>query len=48
MIIHDMLVVGDKEATSVRLRTNVDLKSIPLADFIERVKGITSSKSMEL
>ncbi|GCE13888.1 threonine--tRNA ligase [Tengunoibacter tsumagoiensis] len=47
-----MLVVGDKEAAaeavSVRLRTNVDLKSIPLADFIERVKGITSSKSMEL
>jgi threonyl-tRNA synthetase len=47
-----MLVVGDKEAAaeavSVRLRTNVDLKSIPLAQFIERVSTISSSKSREL
>ncbi len=47
-----MLVVGDKEAAaeavSVRLRTNVDLKSIPLAQFIERVSGISNSKSREL
>ena len=47
-----MLVVGDKEAAadavSVRLRTNVDLKSMPLAQLIERVSGIASSKSMEL
>ncbi|GER88576.1 threonine--tRNA ligase [Dictyobacter vulcani] len=47
-----MLVVGDKEATaeavSVRLRTNVDLKSLPLTQFIERVSGIASSKSLEL
>jgi threonyl-tRNA synthetase len=47
-----MLVVGDKEAAaeavSVRLRTNVDLKSIPLAQFVERVSGISNSKSREL
>ncbi len=47
-----MLVVGDKEAAaeavSVRLRTNVDLKSIPLAQFIERVSDISNSKSREL
>ncbi|GCE19706.1 threonine--tRNA ligase [Dictyobacter kobayashii] len=47
-----MLVVGDKEAASeavsVRLRTNVDLKSIPLTQFIERVSCISNSKSMEL
>ncbi len=47
-----MLVVGDKEATaeavSVRLRTNVDLKSMPLTQFVERVSEISHSKSMEL
>ncbi|HTI15763.1 MAG TPA: threonine--tRNA ligase [Dictyobacter sp.] len=47
-----MLVVGDKEAAadavSVRLRTNVDLKSMPLTQLIERVQGINNSKSMEL
>ena len=47
-----MLVVGDKEAAaeavSVRLRTNVDLKSIPLTQFIERVSDISKSKSREL
>jgi threonyl-tRNA synthetase len=47
-----MLVVGDREAASaaasVRLRTNVDLKSVPLTEFIERVKGIIDTKSQEL
>jgi threonyl-tRNA synthetase len=47
-----MLVVGDKEAAadavSVRLRTNVDLKSMPFATFIERVKAIIEKKSQEL
>ncbi len=47
-----MLVVGDKEATadavSVRLRTNVDLKSMPLSQFIERITEIVSTKSREL
>jgi threonyl-tRNA synthetase len=47
-----MLVVGDKEAAaeavSVRLRSNVDLKSIPLTQFVERVSEISKSKSREL
>jgi len=47
-----MLVVGDKEAAadavSVRLRTNVDLKSMPLGTFMERIKGIIGTKSQEL
>ena len=47
-----MLVVGDKEAASdaasVRLRTNIDLKAMPLTQFIERVSGIVKSKSLEL
>ncbi len=47
-----MLVVGDKEAAaeaaSVRLRTNVDLKAMPLTQFIERVTGIVKEKSLEL
>ncbi|HZO74311.1 MAG TPA: threonine--tRNA ligase [Ktedonobacteraceae bacterium] len=47
-----MLVVGDKEAAadavSVRLRSNVDLKSMPLTQFIERVSGIVKTKSQEL
>ena len=47
-----MLVVGDKEAqadaVSVRLRSNVDLKSIPVATFVENVSAIIKSKSREL
>jgi threonyl-tRNA synthetase len=47
-----MLVVGDKEAASeavsVRLRTNVDLKSMPLVQFIDRATHIVKTKSMEL
>jgi threonyl-tRNA synthetase len=47
-----MLVVGDKEAAaeavSVRLRTNVDLKAMPLAQFLERVTEISRTKSREL
>ncbi len=47
-----MLVVGDKEAAaeavSVRLRTNVDLKAMPLTQFIERVSQIVQTKSQEL
>ena len=47
-----MLVVGDKEAAaeavSVRLRTNVDLKSIPVTELITRVSEIAKTKSMEL
>jgi threonyl-tRNA synthetase len=47
-----MLVVGDKEAAaeavSVRLRTNVDLKSMPLGQFVERVSGLIGAKSREV
>ncbi|MCC7161408.1 MAG: threonine--tRNA ligase [Anaerolineae bacterium] len=47
-----MLVVGDKEAeagaVSVRLRTNEDLKAMPLEDFIGMAKRIAESKGMEL
>jgi threonyl-tRNA synthetase len=47
-----MLVVGDKEeateAASVRLRTNVDLKAMPVTQFIERITGIIKTKSQEL
>ena len=47
-----MLVVGDKEAAaeaaSVRLRTNVDLKSMPLTQFTEHVSEIIETKSREL
>lgn len=47
-----MLVVGDKEAeagaVSVRLRTNEDLKAMPLDDFISMAKRIVESKGMEL
>ncbi|GHO44785.1 threonine--tRNA ligase [Ktedonospora formicarum] len=47
-----MLIVGDKEAdaetVSVRLRTKVDLKAIPLDDFSTRVARIAHSKSHEL
>ena len=47
-----MLVVGDKEvaneAVSVRLRTNENLGAMPLAEFIERIKGVIEGKSAEL
>lgn len=47
-----MLVVGDKEAqagaVSVRLRTNEDLKAMPLDDFIAMAKRLVDSKSVEL
>jgi threonyl-tRNA synthetase len=47
-----MLVVGDKEAAadavSVRLRSNVDLKSMPLTDFVERVGDIITTKNRDL
>jgi threonyl-tRNA synthetase len=47
-----MLVVGDKEAAadaaSVRLRSNVDLKSMPLNQFVERVGEIITTKNQEL
>lgn len=47
-----MLVVGDKEAAagavSVRLRTNEDLKAMPLDDFIAMAKRLIDSKGMEL
>jgi threonyl-tRNA synthetase len=47
-----MLVVGDKEAAadavSVRLRSNVDLKSMPLNQFVERVGEIITTKNREL
>ncbi|HLZ62843.1 MAG TPA: threonine--tRNA ligase, partial [Ktedonosporobacter sp.] len=47
-----MLIVGDKEreaaAVSVRLRTNVDLKAMPLAQFMERIVGVIRAKSLEV
>jgi threonyl-tRNA synthetase len=47
-----MLVVGDKEAeagaVSVRLRTNEDLKAMPLEQFIGMAKRLVDVKSMEL
>lgn len=47
-----MLVVGDKEAqagaVAVRLRTNEDLKAMPLEDFSAMAKRLVESKSMEL
>lgn len=47
-----MLVVGDKEAATqsvaVRLRTNEDLKAMPLDDFIALARRLVESKSMEL
>ena len=47
-----MLVVGDKEmaeqAVSVRLRTNENLGDIPVASFVERIKGMIKTKSREL
>jgi threonyl-tRNA synthetase len=47
-----MLVVGDKEAqagaVSVRLRTNEDLKAMPLEEFGAMAKRLVESRSMEL
>ncbi len=47
-----MLVVGDKEmaeqAVSVRLRTNENLGDMPVASFVERIKGMIKSHSREL
>lgn len=47
-----MLVVGDKEAeagaVSVRLRTNEDLKAMPLEQFSAMAKRLVESKGMEL
>jgi threonyl-tRNA synthetase len=47
-----MLVVGDKEAAAeavaVRLRSNENLGAQPLTQFVERIKGIISTKSREL
>ncbi len=47
-----MLVVGDKEAeagaVSVRLRTNEDLKAMPLEQFSAMAKRLVDDKSMEL
>ncbi|HTK09417.1 MAG TPA: threonine--tRNA ligase [Ktedonobacteraceae bacterium] len=47
-----MLVVGDKEAqadaVSVRLRSNVDLKAMPVEKFVESVSAIIRMKSREL
>jgi threonyl-tRNA synthetase len=47
-----MLVVGDKEAAaeaaSIRLRSNVDLKAMPLDTFVEKVSQIVKTKSQEL
>jgi threonyl-tRNA synthetase len=44
-----MLVVGDKEiaeqAVSVRLRTNENLGDMPVASFVERIKGMIKTKS---
>jgi len=47
-----MLVVGDKEeaaqVVSVRLRSNVDLKSMPLEQFITNASNIIKGRSREL
>ncbi len=47
-----MLVVGDKEAAadavSVRLRTNENLGSVPLDEFIARAQRIVRERSQEL
>lgn len=47
-----MLVVGDKEAeagaVSVRLRTNEDLKAMPLEQFSAMAKRLVDEKSMDL
>src|SRR5437868_7668171 len=47
-----MLVVGDREATenavSVRLRTNENLGTTPLASFVERITDIIKTKSRDL
>jgi threonyl-tRNA synthetase len=47
-----ILVVGDKEvadhAVSVRLRTNENLGSMPIANFAERITNVIQSKSRDL
>ena len=47
-----MLVVGDREqagnAVSVRLRTNENLGTMPVANFVERIREIIQAKSWEL
>jgi threonyl-tRNA synthetase len=47
-----MLVVGDREAAqnavSVRLRTNENLGTTPVASFVERITEIIKTKSREL
>jgi threonyl-tRNA synthetase len=47
-----ILVFGDKEqaagAVSVRVRGKGDLGSMPLAEFLEKAKGVVASKAVEL
>ena len=47
-----MLVVGDKEAAadavSVRLRTNENLGSVPLDEFIQNAQRLAAARSQEL
>lgn len=47
-----MLIVGDREAASesvaVRTRQNEDRGAMPLAEFIEKARGLIENKSMEL
>jgi threonyl-tRNA synthetase len=47
-----ILVFGDKEqaagAVSVRVRGKGDQGSVPLAEFLERAKGLAESKAVEL
>ena len=47
-----MLIVGDREANanaaSVRLRSEEDLGSMPVAEFIDMATGVIESKSLEL
>ena len=44
-----MLVVGDKEAengsVSVRLRSGADLGSMPVGEFIERLRGEAKNRA---
>jgi threonyl-tRNA synthetase len=47
-----ILVFGDKEqasgAVSVRVRGKGDLGSMPLAEFLQKAKGVVASKAVEL
>jgi threonyl-tRNA synthetase len=47
-----LLVFGDKEqaagAVSVRVRGKGDQGSVPLAEFLEKAKGLVASKAIEL